>query len=145
MCIPWTCRMLQEIHQELCKNNKTFDTINSSTSKIWVDTNPSQHFIDSQGISHPSTNLTLSHSEEKLHSLYRCIWWCMWGTIIPGIWWNRIPSSFPFTCIHWHLMEMEHHRTRSLQCILHSHEIELLPSRSWNNSMQLPQTTGKIS
>ena len=34
MSIPWTCRILQEIHQELSNNSKTFDTINSSTSKM---------------------------------------------------------------------------------------------------------------
>ena len=34
MCIPWTHGILQKIHQELCKNSQTFDTINSSVSKI---------------------------------------------------------------------------------------------------------------
>ena len=34
MCIPWTCRILQEINQELCKNSKTLDTVESSTGKI---------------------------------------------------------------------------------------------------------------
>ena len=32
-------------------------------------------------------------------------------------------------------MEMEYHRTRFLQCILCSHEMESLPSGSWYNSM----------
>ena len=32
-----------------------------------------QCFFNTQGISHPSTSLTLSQSKEMLHSLYRCI------------------------------------------------------------------------
>ena len=144
MCIPWTCRILQEIHKKLCKNSKTLDMVNLSTSKIWVDANPSQHCLNPQGISHPSTYLTLSNSEEMLHSLYRCIWWYLWSKIFPGTWWNRISYSISFTHIHWHSMEMEHYRTRSLWCILYSHKMEWLPSRSLNNSMQWPQTTGKI-
>ena len=71
--IPWTCRILQAIHQELCKNSKTFDTINLSKSKIQVDSNPSQCFLNTQGISQPSSNLTLSKSKKMLHSLYRYI------------------------------------------------------------------------
>ena len=36
-----------------------------------MDTNPLQCFLNTQGVSHPSTNPTLSQSEEMLHSLYR--------------------------------------------------------------------------
>ena len=50
-----------------------------------------------------------------------------------------------FPHIHGYSVEMEHHETRSLQCILHSHKVELLPARSWNNSKKWPQATGKIS
>ena len=108
---------------------------------------PAHHnaFFNTQGISHPSTNISLPKSKETLHSLYRCIRWHLWSTAISGTWWKRIPNSFSFTHFHWHLMEMEHHRTRCLWCILHSHKMELLCSGSWNNSMQWPQTTGKIS
>ena len=34
MYIPWTHGILQKIHQELCKNGQTFDTVNLSASKI---------------------------------------------------------------------------------------------------------------
>ena len=69
MCIPWTCGILQNIYQELCKNSQTLDTLNLSESKTEADTNPSQCFFNSQRISHPSTNLTLSQSEETLAQL----------------------------------------------------------------------------
>ena len=97
------------------------DTVNPSASKIWVDTSPLQCFFSTQGISHPSTNITISQSKEMLHSLYRCIRWCLWSTATSRTWWNRIPNSFPLTHFHWHSVEMEHHRTRNLQCILCSH------------------------
>ena len=80
-----------------------------------------------------------------LHSIHRCIRQCLWSTTIMRTWWNRIPNSFSFTYLHGHTMQMEHHRTRSLQCVLCSHKMELLPPRSWSHSMQWPQTTGKIS
>ena len=135
----------QKFIKKLYKNSKTFDIINSPTGKIWVDTNPSQCFLNPQGISHPSINLTLCKSEEMLHRVYKCIWWCLWSTTFPGTWWYGIFYSFPFAHIHWYSMKMEHHRTRSLWCILCSHEVELLPPGSWNNSQKWPQATGKIS
>ena len=117
--------------RNFCKNSQAFDTFNPSSSKIQVDTN------NTQGISHPSTNIALPKSRKMLHSLYRHIRWCLWGTVVSGTWWNRIHNSLPFTYLHWHKTEMEHHRTKGLWCILLSHEIELLPSGSWNHSMQL--------
>ena len=71
---------------------------------------PTHHnaFLTLQGISHPSTNIMLPKSKEMLHSLYRCIRWCLWSTAVSGTWWNRIPNNFPFKYIHWHTMEMEH-------------------------------------
>ena len=33
-CISWTCRLLQKIHKEFCKNSKTSDIINMSTSQV---------------------------------------------------------------------------------------------------------------
>ena len=89
--------------------------------------------------------LVLSKSEETLHSLHICIWWCLWSTTFPGTQQNRIPYCFPFPHIHGYSTEIEHHRTRSLWCILCSHKVKLLPSRSWNNSKKWPQATGKIS
>ena len=87
----------------------------------------------------------MSKSNKTLHSIHRHIKWCMWGTTITGIWWNRIPNSFSFTYLHRQMVQMKQHRTGSLQCILHSHKMKVLPARSWNHSMQWPQTTGKIS
>ena len=118
------------------QNSQALDTVNSSASKIWVDTCPSQCFPSTQGISHPSTNITLPKSKEMVHSLHRYIRWCLWSKTISGTLWNGIPNSLPFTHLPWHTMEMEHHRTRSL---------ELLSSGNWNNSMQWLQTNGKIS
>ena len=80
---------------------------------------------------------------KTLHSIYRCIRWCLWSTVVSGTWWNRIPNSFSFTYLHRHTTEIEHYRTRGLWCILCSHEMELLPAGSWNHSMQWPQTTEK--
>ena len=140
MCISWT-----KFIRNLAKVAKPLTLLTQSTSKTQVDTNPSKCFFNTQGISHPSTNITLPKSKEMLHSLYRCIRWCLRSTAVSGTWWNRISNSFPFTYLHWHKTEMEHYRTRSLLCILHSHKMELLPSESWNHSTQWSQTTGKIS
>ena len=126
-CIPWAGRILQEIHKELYKNCETFDNINSSTSKIQVGSNPSQCILNPEGISHPSTNLNLSESEETLHSLYRCIQWCMWSSTFPGTWWYGITYSLPLTHIYWHSIQMEYHRTRGIWSILCSHKVELVP------------------
>ena len=129
--------------KNFAKIAKTLTLLTCQQAKL-SEHQPMTMVFSIQEISHPSTNLTLSKSKETLHSLYRCIWWCLWSKTIPGTWWNRIPNSFPITHIHWHSMEMEHYRTGSLWCILHSHKMELLPSRSWNNSTQWPQTIGKI-
>ena len=61
---------------------------------------PITMLFNTRGISHPSTNIALSKSKEMLHSLYRCIRWCLWSTAVSGTWWNRIPNSFPFTYLH---------------------------------------------
>ena len=55
-------------------------------------------------------------------------------------------TEFPIAFLsHTFTKEMEHHRTGCLQCLLHSHKMELLPSRNLNHSMELSQSTGKIS
>ena len=121
-CISWTHWILQETYQELCQDGQAFDTLNLQTSKIWVDTTPSQHLFDTKGISYSSTYTTLSRSNEALHSTHRYIRQCLWSTTIMKTWWNGIPYSFSFTYIHRHAKEMEHHRTRNLWCILCSHK-----------------------
>ena len=72
--------------KNFAKNCETSDIINTSTCQVWMDTNTSQCLLNSQGISHPSTNFTLPKSEEMLHSLHRCIWWHLWSTPFSGIW-----------------------------------------------------------
>ena len=73
MCISWTHWILQEIYQELDQDSQAFDTLNQPTSKIQVDTNPSQCFFDTQGMSYPSTYTVLSKCNKMLHSVQRCI------------------------------------------------------------------------
>ena len=124
---------------------KPLTLLTHQQAKFEWDTNLSQCFFNTQGISHPITNIALPKSKETLHSLYRCIRWYLWSTAITETWWKGIPYSFSFTYLHWHTTEMEHYRTRGLWCILCSHKMELLPSGSWNNSLQWLQTNGKIS
>ena len=132
--------------RNFAKIPKSLDTINLSASKIWVDTSLSQFFFNAQGVSQSKHQYyTTPIQRNALHSLYRCIRWHLWSTAISRTWWNRTTNSIPFTHFHWHSMEMVYHRTRSLQCILCSHEKWLLPSGNWNNSTQWPQTTSKIS
>ena len=76
---------------------KPLTLLTQSTSKFQVDTNPSQCFSDTEGISYPSTNTVISKSNTTLYSIHRCIRWCMCGTTITGIQWDRIPNSFSFT------------------------------------------------
>ena len=52
----------------------------------WTPTHHNAFFFDIQGISHPSTNIALSQSNKMLHSIYRCIRWCLWSTTITGTW-----------------------------------------------------------
>ena len=120
MQISWTCRILQQIHKEFCKNSKISDIINISTSPVGMDTNTLQILLNTQGISQPSTNCTLPKSEEMLHSLHRCIWRCLWGTTFPGTCWHKISHSLPLAHIHENSSKMEYHRTRGLWCILQS-------------------------
>ena len=56
--------------RNFAKIAKPLTMLTPSTSKIWVDTNPWQCYFNTQGISHPSSNITLPKSEEMLHSLY---------------------------------------------------------------------------
>ena len=87
----------------------------------------------------------ISRSNKTIYSILRHIRQWMWSTTLTRTCWDGIPNSFSFTYLHRHTKEMEHHRTRSLWCILCSHKIELLPPRSRSYCMQWPQTTGKIS
>ena len=43
---------------------------------------------------------------KTLHSLYRCIRWCLWSTAVSRTWWNRNPNSILFIHFHWHSMDM---------------------------------------
>ena len=55
------------------KNTQAFDSNNPSAGKIQVDTNPSQHFFNTQGISNPRINISLPKSKGILLNLYRHI------------------------------------------------------------------------
>ena len=71
---------------------KPLTLLTCQPAKFEWDTNPITMLFNTQGISHPSTNITLSQSKEILHSLYRCIRWCLWSTAISRTWWNRNPQ-----------------------------------------------------
>ena len=131
--------ILQKIYLELCWNSQTINPPDIPASKIQLDTNSPQFFLKAQGINHPSANTTLPKSPQTLHSIYWCIRWHLWSTIIPGTWWYRVPYCLSFTYIFRNTKEMEHHGTGSLWSLMHNHQMELLSPRSrYYTTKQVP-------
>ena len=133
------------MYQEFCQDSQAIKTINSPESQIWMDTGTPYSLLNTKVISNTSTYPALSGSSKVIHSLHRCIRWCMWSTTLTRIWWDGISNSLSFAYLHGYTEKMEYHRTRSRQSILCSYKMELLPPGSWSHCTQWPQTTGKIS
>ena len=55
-----------------------------------------------------------------IHSLHRCLRWCLWCSAITGTQWSRITSHVSFTHIH------IYSQTWGLWCLLHHYKMELL-------------------
>ena len=98
---------------------------------------PAHHtaFMTLEGSHYTSTYLTLPWSSKEIHSIHRCIGWCMWSTTITGTQWSWISNSLLISHIHWNTEEMEYPRTGSLWSVLCHYQMELLPSRSWHHSL----------
>ena len=129
--------------KELCQNSKTFDIINSSTGTIWVATNPSQCFLNPQGISHSKhqsysiqiwRNATSVYTDASDDTCGAQLSQEHDGTEFPIAF---LSHTFTDTQQKWSTTEQD-----SLWCILCSYKVELLPSRilKWNSTQRWPHS-----
>ena len=132
--LPWTSGILQEIHQELCKNSEITNNVNSNGCKVQMEGNTSLHFHETERSHHPSTHSVVPRHNKTLHCVHRCLQQRLWSSALADTQWNRIPSSFLITYVYRHPKEMEYTRTRSIRYLLHNQEVELIPTRSRHHS-----------
>ena len=134
-----------------CKFIKTFawiaklHSLYTSRCKVYLDIRSPRSIQYSQKCFGRSTYPLLPKSFKTLHSIHRCLWWCLWSSVITGTWWLRDPSCISLPHIHRHTMEMEHYRTGSLWHLLRCNKVELLSRGVSHCSMQWPQSSTEIS
>ena len=109
-----------------------------------MDSNTPHNIYDAEGSHYSGSYLMLPWFSKDTHSIHRCIGWCVWSTTSTGTWWNWIPNNILVSHLHRNTKEVKYPRTGSLQSILCHHQIELLPSRSWHQSLLGLQTTSQI-
>ena len=73
LCLPRTSGILQEIHQELCKNSETSNNVNQNGCKVRMEGNTSLRFHETERCHHPSTNSAIPKHNETLHCVHRCL------------------------------------------------------------------------
>ena len=101
-------------------------------------------FLTLRRIHYSSTNTMVPRSQQTIHSIYWHIRWHLPCTVIPGIWWYKIPYCFSFAYLFRNTKKMEHHWTRILWSLLHDYPMELLSPGSRYYSMNWSQTTKQI-
>ena len=120
--------------KDFTKIAKPLTLLTHHKAKFDWDTSAPHSLYDTKESHHKSTYPALSWPNKEVHSLHRCIGWCMQSWIIKGTWWNWIPNSILISHLHWHTNKMECPRTGSLESILFHNQVELLPSMSWYHS-----------
>ena len=85
-----------------------------------------------------------TQTPQVLHSVHRCLRWCLWSSVASRTWWLGTSSCIPFTHIYRHPMEMEHHGTESLSCLLCSGQVKLQSTGGWHYCLQWPQASTKV-
>ena len=142
--LPQTSGILQEIHQELCKNSKTTNNVNQNGRKVRMEGNTSLRFHETERSHHPSTHSVIPRHNKTLHCVHRCLRRCLRSSALADTQQNQIPSSFLIAYIYRHPKEMEYTRTRSIWYLLRHQEMELLPTRSRHNSKKRPQAFSTV-
>ena len=92
-----------------------------------MDTSTPYSLFYAKESSYTSTYLAVLWSNKTVHSLNRCTRWCMWSTTLTWTWWNGISNNLSLPYLHRYTEKMEYHITGSLQSILCSYKMELLP------------------
>ena len=69
--LPRTSGILQKIHQELCKNTKIPNNVNSNGHKIRMEGNTSLRFHETERCHHPSTHSAIPRHNKTLHCVHR--------------------------------------------------------------------------
>ena len=67
---PWTCRILQEIHQGICKGSHTAHLTHQAADKVQMDTGTPGSFYTSEGRHCPGTHFTLPKPQQNLYCLH---------------------------------------------------------------------------
>ena len=80
-------------------NCKTAYNSYTSWCKILLDTKPPSSIHQLERSSHRSTHTSLPRPFKTIHSLHRCLWWCLWCSNITGTQWPGITNCIP-THIH---------------------------------------------
>ena len=127
-------RKFMRIH----KNSKTTHFAHQTASEIWVDSRTSQSFYTFKGSYSSGTHPTLPKPKQDVHCIHRCFRWHLWSMTLSRTQWNWVPSSIFVPHFYGNTVQMEHHRTGSLQSILCHHKMELLPTRSWYHCPKWP-------
>ena len=99
---------------------------------------PQNHFVR-------STYPSLPKFFKTLHSMHRCLRWCLWNSFVTRTWWPRTSHYISLPHIHRHPVEMEHYRTGSPWHLLCCNKVELLSTRIRHCCTQWPQTSTEIS
>ena len=95
--ISWPCCLLPQVHQELCLESKTPHSPYSSWCKVCLDISPPHSIQYPQKCFVRSTYLSLRRSFKMLYSVYRCLRWCLWSSVVTGIWWPTTSSCISLT------------------------------------------------
>ena len=100
---------------------KKFDHIEKpSMTHIQHDANFPGETNPSNSIHPPKRNtLTVTHMLpprplKVLHSMHRCVGWCLQSSTVPQTWWSGIACCLPLTHVHIHSMQMGASQNRKL-------------------------------
>ena len=72
-CLPRASRILQEIHQELCKNSEAFNNANPHGRQIRMEGNTSLHFHQTERCHHQNTHPQIPGHNKTLYCVYGCL------------------------------------------------------------------------
>ena len=134
-------------YQTFIKNfaqiTKQLMTLMHHDAKFEWTPNHQAAFISQEGVLIEVPILHLPSSFKMIHSLNRCLWWCLWCSAITGTQWQGTTSCISLTYIHGHSKKREHSWTR--WCLFCHYKMQLLPTGICLDQLQWPQTLTEVS